>query len=117
MSSGDNLCCVVQALRTNKEGFDYAYHERLERGVGGVYAFWLSSGACLYVGESRKLSERMYQHRMQETNKRLDGYFHRFGRKVEVSYRTLPEASKSDLLRIEKKVICILKPLTNVKKC
>lgn len=114
--SDKSLCCAVRALRTRREGFDYAFHERLQHGVGGVYAFWLKAGACLYVGESeRRLSERIRDHRMRETNLRLKRYLQTFGREIQVSCLVLPGKSRGELLSLEQKLIDVLRPRTNIK--
>lgn len=107
------LCGAVNALRTRRQGFDYNFHNRVEPGSGGLYAFWLDTGACLYVGLSSDLGRRIYQHRMNEHNPRLKSYFHSFARRIEVSYVVLPEHSAADLRRLETKLIRTLRPLTN----
>ncbi len=107
------LQCAVSVLRSRRKGFDYNFHNRVEAGTAGIYAFWLESGACLYVGQSVNLGRRMYQHRMNEHNTELERFFRAFAQQVEVSYISLKHCSESELRRLEIKVISILRPLTN----
>lgn len=105
--------CAVNVLQTRKQGFDYNFHNRVAPESSGLYAFWLDSGACLYVGMSTNISQRMYQHRMQEHNPFLESYFRAFSRRIEVSYITLRDRSAADLRQLEDKLISVLRPLTN----
>lgn len=107
------VTCALNVLQTRKQGFDYNFHNRVEPDTGGLYAFWLDSGACLYVGMSTNISQRMYQHRMQEHNPDLDSYFRAFSRRIEVSYIALRDRSAADLRRMENKLISALRPITN----
>ena len=107
------LRCAINALKSQRRGFDYNFHNRVESGAGGLYAFWLDSGACLYVGMSTNLSERMYQHRMNEHNSELEQYFRAFSQSVQVSYIALRERSSAELRALEDKLISVLRPITN----
>ena len=106
------LQCAINALRNRRRGFDYNFHNRVENG-GGVYAFWLDTGACLYVGETDDISKRMYQHRMREHNRGLESYFIAFSQRIEVSYYVLQGRSRDDRRRLEHKLINALRPITN----
>lgn len=65
------FCHALNTLSHNRQGFDYHFHNRIGTDAEGVYAFWLTSGACLYVGMSANLRQRIYQHRMNEHNTAL----------------------------------------------
>lgn len=78
-----------------------------------MYAFWLDTGACLYVGETGDISRRMYQHRMNEHNPKLDDYFRAFQHRVEVSYVALSQSTASQRRRLERRLIAVLRPFTN----
>jgi len=106
------LQCAINALRDKKRGFDYNFHNRVEQG-GGVYAFWLNTAACLYVGESNAISRRMYQHRMREHNPDLERYFAAFSRRIEVSYYIVQEQSDRVRRQLENELIKALRPITN----
>lgn len=112
MSSGDNLCCVVQALRCNRRRFDYNCHNRAPL-ASGLYAFWVDK-ACLYVGKSINLRTRLYQHRMQEHNSTLKRYLKAFAQQVEVSLATPAECKGVDPMALEGQLIRILRPISNV---
>ena len=105
--------CAINVLRTRRRGFDYNFHNRVEPQTAGLYAFWLDTGACLYVGMSTNISQRMYQHRMNEHNPDLENYFRAFSRRIEVSYIALRDRSAADLRRLEDKMIITLRPITN----
>lgn len=107
------LRCAVNTLKTRRQGFDYNFHHRVNSGAGGLYAFWLKAGACLYVGQSRDLSRRLYQHRMNEHNADLEQYFRAFSQQIEVSYFALPNPDAADLPRLENRLIETLRPITN----
>ena len=107
------LRCAANTLKTRRQGFDYNFHHRVADGAGGLYAFWLNAGACLYVGQSRDLSRRLYQHRMNEHNSDLEGYFRAFSQQIEVSYFALPNPGEADLKRLEDRLIETLRPITN----
>ena len=104
--------CAVSVLRTRKQGFDYNFHHRASRS-GGLYAFWLDAGACLYVGESNNISRRMSDHRFREHNDELEEYFIAYPQQIQVSYVALPSLSRGDRLRLEDKLKITLRPLTN----
>ena len=104
--------CAINALRTRRQGFDYNFHNRTPD-VGGLYAFWLDAGACLYVGMSTNISNRMYQHRMNEHNADLENYFKAFSQRIQVSYIALSDRSAADLRNLEDKLITALRPITN----
>ena len=80
-----------------------------------MYAFWLASGACLYVGKSVELRRRLYQHRMQEHNPRLASYLRSFAANIEVSHVTSQDCGDIDVQRLETQLIHILRPLTNLQ--
>jgi excinuclease UvrABC nuclease subunit len=109
------FCCALNVLRSRRRGFDYNFHNRFEKGVSGLYAFWLDSGACLYVGESGDIGSRMYQHRLSEHNSALQRYFKAFSRQIEVSYFILIDSTGADRRRLEQRLIVSLRPFTNVK--
>lgn len=107
------FCCILQILRTRKRGFDYGFHHRVGPNVRGLYVFWLDTGACIYVGQSTNLGSRMRQHRMREDNPDLERYFAAFSQRIEVSYIALHGRSVAELLRLERKLIRVLRPFTN----
>ena len=111
MSSG-NVCCAVRALRNNRRRFDYNCHNKAPL-ASGLYAFWVEN-ACLYVGKSINLRTRLYQHRMQEHNSTLDRYLKAFAQQVEVSMATPAECNGADLVPLERQLIHILRPISNV---
>ena len=108
------LKCVINVLRSQRLAFDYNFHNSVEAGVAGLYAFWLDSGACLYIGMSTNIKQRMYQHRLNEHNSNLESYFKAFAQRIEVSYIALHNRSGTDLRNLEKNLINVLRPLTNV---
>ena len=99
-------------LRLRRGPFTYNYHNRISKDMSGLYAFWLR-GRCLYVGKSIDISRRMYQHRMTEHNPKLERYFSAFAQEIEVSYISLMDKSETEILRLENKMIRILRPATN----
>ena len=113
MSSELDAVCAVRVLRSQRRRFDYNCHNRIERGVGGLYAFWVAN-ACLYIGKSANLSARLYQHRMREHNDKLAGYFRAFAQDVEISFVTPHECDGVDLQRLEAQMIHTFRPLTNI---
>lgn len=106
------VCSVVRTLRRARRGFDYNYHNRVER-CAGVYAFWLNGG-CLYVGMSIDLHQRMYTHRMQEHNSQLSAYFRAFSQHIQASCVTLQGRSSAELRSLEHRLISVLRPLANI---
>lgn len=105
--------CAINVLRTRRRGFDYNFHNRVEPQTAGLYAFWLDTGACLYVGESQDISRRMYQHRFYEHNLKLMRYFKAFPQRIEVSYYTLQGSSPADRRQLERRLIDALRAFTN----
>ena len=101
---------AVDLLKRCRRAFDYNLHNRIRPGMSGLYAFWLDSGACLYVGQSKDIRQRIYQHRMRETNETLESYFHAFSRQIQVSYAVIPV---TDVSRLERDAIRRLRPRTN----
>ena len=105
--------CVATLLTGRRWPFSYGFHHRVDNGARGLYAFW-SSKACLYVGKSANIGKRLYQHRMQEHNPRLDQYFRAFAEQIEVSYVSQDQCASTNLLSLEGAVIRTLRPITNV---
>lgn len=114
--SDETVCQAIGALRARRHGFDYNFHNRVADQESGLYAFWLSGGACLYVGMSTNIAGRLRQHRMQEHNLDLARYFNAFGREVEVSYAPLSGRSSAELRYAERRAIKKLRPLTNKQR-
>ena len=108
------VCCAVHFLRTHQQGFDYGFHYRLEPGLRGLYAFWLSGGACLYVGMTTNMRTRIGTHRTNTHNSGLQRYFDAFHGEIMVSYISLPEYSESELLAMEDKAKAKLRPFNNI---
>ncbi len=108
--------CAAHVLRLKRRRFDYNCHNRIPQGIGGLYAFWLSSGACLYVGKSNNLGRRLYQHRMQEHNDKLASYLKSFAEAIEVSHVTSQDCNGADVTSLEMQLIHTLRPLTNILK-
>ncbi len=104
------LTCILSALRNGQRPFTYEFHKRVAA-VQGLYAFWLG-GKCLYVGESGNLSQRLYQHRMQEHNAKLKKYFRAYHGDIQVSYCHLPNEENRFLL--ERAAIRQLRPTANI---
>lgn len=105
--------CAINVLRTHKQGFDYNFHNRVEPGTAGLYAFWLDTGACLYVGESEDIGRRMYQHRFAQHNPDLRRFLKAFAQRIEVSYYTLQGSSQADRRQLERRLIDALRAFTN----
>ena len=105
--------CIIDTLRVNKNPLDYNYHNRVDGHLSGLYAFWLSSGACLYVGMGN-IRDRIYQHRTSEHNLGLERFFKAFSQQIEVSFIALPSRSESEIQRFETRAIRHLRPLTNI---
>ena len=105
--------CALHALRTRRRVFDYNFHNRVEPNASGLYVFWPDSGACLYVGQTTNIRRRMREHRTREDNPDLEEYFAAFGQRIEVSYIALRDRSVAELLRLEGKLIRVLRPFTN----
>ena len=97
----------------NTEPFDYDYHNRVGK-VNGLYSFWLN-GCCLYIGISDNIGRRLWNHRTNATNTRLDEYMFAFGDKIEASYVELEEMSRHELELLEDKLIKSMKTKTNVQ--
>ena len=108
------VCCAVNALRTRVQGFDYGFHYRIERGLQGIYAFWLSGGACLYVGMTTDFHSRLSQHRTATHNSELQQYFAAFDGEILVSYIVLPGYSRAELRNMEARAIEKLRPFNNI---
>jgi len=83
----------------------------------GVYAFWWETSSGLpkyiYVGKTQTLRNRLEQHWEGSHNKRLAEYIQQFDEDLQVTAMPLPQ-EKIDLM--EKKLICRLRPETNVQK-
>lgn len=101
---------VIDTLKRRRRAFNYNVHNQIQAGAAGLYAFWLGGGACLYVGQSKDIKQRIYQHRMRETNESLESYFQAFSRDIQVSYAELPN---TDISRLERDAIRTLRPRTN----
>lgn len=102
--------CILNALRFGQRPFTYSFHSTVAT-VQGLYAFWLN-GKCLYVGESRNLQQRLYQHRMQEHNTKLEQYFNVYARDIRASYVVLDDGQ--DRLALEREAIRYLRPVANI---
>ena len=105
--------CVIDRLKSRRETFDFNYHQRVQQGLAGLYAFWLGTGACLYVGRSRDIRTRIYQHRTNEGNEELDSYFKAFVSWIDVSYIGCRDEMGARLEAMEDQAIQFLQPLTN----
>ena len=104
--------CVICALKTRRSPFTYNCHYRVGSGKGGLYAFWCNR-SCLYVGMSGDIARRIYQHRMTEHNPMLERFFGAFAQEIELSYVALNDISGTELRRLERKTIRILRPIAN----
>ena len=104
--------CAVNILRNRRHGFHYNFHHLAPK-VEGLYAFWLNTGACVYVGESGDISQRMYEHRMGKHNEDVERYFKAFARQIEVSYYVLQNSTGDDRRDLETRLIRALRPFTN----
>ena len=112
MSDYSVVSCVGQLLRERRSAFDFGFHSRVGKGRSGLYAFW-SGSACLYVGKSTDIGRRLYGHRMQEHNTKLDQFFRAFSDQIEVSVVSQEECGSADLLSLEGYFIRTFRPLTN----
>ena len=108
------FCCVLSALRTRREGFDYTYHDRVSPGLAGLYTFWLDDGACLYVGKSTDISVRLRRHKTREDNPQLKRWFRSFPFDIQVSYVGQLGESGEEITSLERRAVHALRPLTNV---
>lgn len=107
------IVCVLTALRSRRRRFTYTYHNQVRSGTRGIYAFWVRR-RCLYVGISGDIQRRMYQHRMNEHNPKLERYLEAFPQEIEVSYIALSDIPDTKLRRLEQKMIRILRTATNI---
>ena len=108
------VCCAVNVLRTQQQVFDFGFQYRVDSGLGGLYAFWLSGGACLYVGMTIDIRRRMGEHRTDTHNSHLQQYFSAFYGEIMVSYVALPGYSEAELKAMEDKAKGKLRPFNNV---
>ena len=106
------LACILNALRNGQRPFTYEFHKRVVQ-AQGLYAFWLG-GKCLYVGKSINISQRIYQHRMQEHSTTLERYFKAYPSDIQVSYCSLTNHTGEDVLALEKATIQSLRPAVNI---
>ena len=106
---------IIDSLQSQRDPFNYNYHNRINSEVRGLYAFWLGSRCCLYVGRSTDIQDRMYGHIMQEHNPCLDKYFKAFPHDIEVSYVTLCGWSVAKLEHYEGELIKVLRAFC--KRC
>ena len=104
--------CVADLLTSRRWPFSYGFHNRV-KGQTGLYAFW-TGNACLYVGKSEDIGTRLYHHRMQEHNPRLNQYFRAFAQDITISYVSKEDCQEFNLLSLEGTLIKELHPLTNV---
>lgn len=102
--------CILNALRCRQRPFTFRFHATVAA-VQGLYAFWLG-GKCLYVGESVNLKNRLYQHRMQEHNTKLERYFNIYPRDIKASYVVLGD--RQDRRTLEREAIRYLRPVANI---
>lgn len=113
MSESVNLGAVVDQLRTCRRRFTCALPRTSGLEVAGLYAFWVN-GHCLYVGMSKNIGTRLYQHRMRQHNDSLALYMRAFWEHIEVAVASMPDTPESCLGRIEQKMIHALRPRTNI---
>ena len=106
--------CILDGLRSRRSPFTYNYHNHVGSRTRGLYAFWCHK-RCLYVGMSIDIARRIYQHRMQEHNIKLEKLFSAFARDIEVSYVHLGGKSDRELSQIEKMAIRAFRPMANIK--
>ena len=116
MSNPEITNHIVGSLQSQRNLFNCNYHSRIDSEVCGLYAFWLRSGCCLYVGQSEDIRDRMYKHFMQEHNLCLAEYFKAFPQDIEVSYVTLCGWSVAKLGQYEDELIEILRAICNVAR-
>ena len=107
------IACIINALLSQRRPFAYNSHT-LVGAIRGVYAFWLDRSACLYVGKSEHIGLRLYQHRMQEHNERLQRYFHAWPTDIEMSYIALNDHTSGEIASFEQQAITLLRPIANV---
>ena len=105
---------VIEVLRSQRNRFGYNSHTRADADVRGLYAFWLGSGLCLYVGQTTDIKGRMYRHFMQEHSHCLIRYFRAFPQEIEMSYITLDGWSAAKLRRYEQETKRILRAVCNI---
>lgn len=106
------IACIVNALRAGQRPFTFRFHATVAA-AQGLYAFWLN-GKCLYVGESLNLSNRLYQHRMREHNRKLQRYFDVYPKDIQASYVVLDDRSNQDRFALEREAILRLRPTANI---
>ena len=106
--------CIIDTLKGQRNTFDYNYHDRVERHLTGLYAFWLVDGACLYVGKGN-IHQRVRDHRTAEHNSTLERYFKAFSQRIEVSIVPLQNRSETEIEEFERRAIRFLRPVTNIK--
>ena len=116
MSNSEITSHIIDSLQSQRDPFNYNYHNRINSEVRGLYAFWLRSGCCLYVGRSKDIRDRMYKHIMQEHNLCLADYFNAFPQDIEVSYVILCGWSVAKLGQYEDELIEILRTICNVAR-
>ena len=107
---------IIDSLQSRRGPFSYNYHSRINSELRGLYAFWLGSHCCLYVGYSTDIRDRMRGHTMQEHNSRLARYFKAFPYDIQVSYVTLCDWSDAKLRQYEDELIEVLRATCNVAR-
>ena len=115
MSEPINLGTVANQLRTCRKRFTPSLRQSSALEVAGLYAFWVN-GHCLYVGMSKNIRVRLYQHRMRPHNDSLALYMRAFYKHVEVAIASMPDVPENCLGQIEQKMIHALHPLTNIAR-
>ena len=103
---------LAHCLRDRRRPFTHGFDARIGRETRGPYAFWLNS-ACLYIGMSISIRRRIYQHRKQEHNEKLERYFKAFWQNIEASFVPLAGKSESELRDAERAAIRVLRPRAN----
>ena len=116
MSNSEITSHIIDSLQSQRDPFNYNYHNRINSEVRGLYAFWLGSRCCLYVGQSVDIQTRMRGHIMQEHNLCLADYFKAFPQDIEISYVTLCDWSVAKLRQYEDELIEILRTICNVAR-
>ena len=112
----EDLRQVLAVLRGRREEFHYTFADQVAAGLMGLYAFWLESGACLYVGQSIDIRRRLRDHKLREDNATLERWFRAFAREIQVSYVGKPRhLTGSVIASLEERAIHALRPLTNVR--
>lgn len=107
------VSCMLGVLKSRRNPFTYTIHTYIDERQMGLYAFWLQT-FCLYVGMSKDIRQRIYAHRMNEHNKKLDRYLSAFAQDIEVAYVNLCINSYQELKELEKTAIKRLRPATNI---